>query len=198
MTAEQLRELRLLNEIASGTGGLTQRRLAKAQGLALGLANLLIRRLVMKGYVKIENAKGKRLRYLLTPLGAEEKTNLTDAYFNHILYSYREIRRFFTSSLTVFSQTNRRNILIVGTGEVAEIAYLTLRALDLNLAGIVDESTDGPMFFRCPVRPLSALADLSFDGVIIAAMKDRYRLRDRLKQAGIPEENTVTIPDSLS
>lgn len=198
MTVDEIRELRLLSEIAAGGAELTQRSLAKTQGIALGLANLLIRRLAKKGYIEIESVQGKRRRYRITPEGIAARTRLTDEHVSHSLYSYREIRRFFTSSLATFSQTNRRNILIVGTGEVAEIAYLTLRALDLNLAGIVDETAEYQMFLRCPVRPFSALPDLSFDGVIIAALKNRHRLRDQLRQAGVPEENTVAIPDGLA
>lgn len=198
MTVDEIRELRLLSEIAAGGAALTQRSLAKTQGVALGLANLLIRRLAKKGYIDIESVQGRRRRYRITPEGIAARTRLTDEHFSHSLYSYREIRRFFTSSLETFSQTNRRNILIVGTGEVAEIAYLTLRALDLNLAGIVDESTEYQAFLSCPVRPFSALASLSFDGVIIASLKDRHRFREQLRRAGVPEERTVTIPDGLA
>jgi hypothetical protein len=41
-------------------------------GIALGLTNLLVRRLVHKGWVRIIRIKLNRVRYLLTPAGIAE------------------------------------------------------------------------------------------------------------------------------
>ena len=41
-------------------------------GIALGLINLLVRRLVRKGWVRIIRIKPNRVRYLLTPVGIAE------------------------------------------------------------------------------------------------------------------------------
>ena len=41
-------------------------------GIALGLTNLIIRRLVHKGWVRIIRIKPNRVRYLLTPAGMAE------------------------------------------------------------------------------------------------------------------------------
>jgi hypothetical protein len=54
MDVESYRKLQFLTEISSGDS-VTQRRLAKKHGLALGLTNFLIHRLFKKGYVKIVN-----------------------------------------------------------------------------------------------------------------------------------------------
>ena len=62
MNIHAFRELQLLERISSG-GAVTQRGLAKTSGLALGLTNLLIKRLVTKGCVKVVNLDRKRLRY---------------------------------------------------------------------------------------------------------------------------------------
>ena len=87
-----------MTDISSGSS-VTQRHLAKKHGLALGLTNLLLRRLVKKGYVKIVNLQRNRLGYLLTPTGLTEKVRLTYEYIEYSLYFYRQIRAFLTHAL---------------------------------------------------------------------------------------------------
>jgi DNA-binding MarR family transcriptional regulator len=50
----------------------SQRSLSRDMGIALGLTNLIIRRLVHKGWVRIIRIKPNRVRYLLTPAGIAE------------------------------------------------------------------------------------------------------------------------------
>ena len=67
------RDLAILSAIDEGRS-LSQRALADRLGVALGLTNLLLKRLAKKGYIKIvefptKPAARKRLQYLLTPQG---------------------------------------------------------------------------------------------------------------------------------
>ena len=76
------RHLEILTAIEEGTP-LTQRALAERLGVALGLANLYLKRLRRQGVHQGAGAStspedaGKRLRYVLTPKGAAEKARLT-------------------------------------------------------------------------------------------------------------------------
>ena len=70
------RELHLL-EALHGDQRITQRRLSTKLGIALGLTNLYLKRLVRKGYVKCVTVPHNRMRYLVTPRGIAEKTRLT-------------------------------------------------------------------------------------------------------------------------
>ena len=76
MTAEE----RVLNVI-QGNQPMTQRMLANQTGMSLGNINLLIKRLVEKGLVKIEHLNTRTLRYILTPKGMAEKARLAYAFF---------------------------------------------------------------------------------------------------------------------
>ena len=78
------RDLEILTAIEEGVP-LTQRALAQRLGVALGLANLYVKRLVTKGFVKVKEfpnkpSARKRFRYVLTPTGMAEKTRLTYDY----------------------------------------------------------------------------------------------------------------------
>lgn len=63
-----LRTLRLLTEIESDVK-VTQRSLSKKLGIALGLTNAYLKRLINKGFVKIHRASANDIRYMLTPSG---------------------------------------------------------------------------------------------------------------------------------
>jgi DNA-binding MarR family transcriptional regulator len=60
---------------------LSQRDLAKRSGLSLGMTNALLRRFMERGWVKLLNASGRTLGYVLTPEGAEEIVLRSLRYF---------------------------------------------------------------------------------------------------------------------
>ncbi|KYH32837.1 MarR family transcriptional regulator [Neomoorella mulderi] len=67
---------------------LTQRDIARYTGLSVGGVNLLLKKMVRKGLVKLEKVNGRSLRYILTPQGMAEKTRLAYQYMQS---TYRQI-----------------------------------------------------------------------------------------------------------
>ena len=194
MDLDAYRDLQLLTEIASGDS-VTQRGLSQKHGLALGLTNFLLRRLIKKGYVKIVNLKRNRLRYLLTPTGVAEKARLTYEYLGYSLALYRQIRILLTRTLSVILQSGGKRIVLCGTGELAEIAYVLMQQRGLQIVAVVDGGADGAVFMNQPVRPLSALPDLSFDRVVIASFTDHHTLLHQLARWGVPPDKIITVPE---
>ena len=132
---EARREFEILTAIDEGHAR-SQRVLAKRLGVALGLTNLYLKRLVGKGYVKITEfprkpLARKRLRYLLTPKGIAEKTRLTYEYMGRSLSLYRLARETLRDALSHLPQNGLKRIALYGTGEAAELAYLTLKEFGL-------------------------------------------------------------------
>lgn len=196
MTFKGQRELQLLEEI-SGQSYVTQRSLAKKLGVALGLTNLLLYRLTRKGYIKVVNLQRNRLRYLITPQGLAEKSRLTCEYLEYSLQFYRQIRCFLTASLTPLARAGCRDILLYGTGEVAEIACLTMQEMDLNLVGVVDGETGRGKFLGFPVISLADLPLIPFDRIVVAAFTSREKIQQQLEALGIPADKMITIPDRV-
>src|SRR5262252_5510526 len=150
---------------------LTQRALAERLGVALGLCNLYLKRLARKGYIKIvefprKPAARKRLRYLLTPRGVAEKTRLTYEHMAYALNLYRRARQRLRDALGQLSERGAKRIALYGTGEAAEVAYLTLRELGLEPVGVFAAPVDG-RFLGYPVRPPAELAEVDLDVVIV-------------------------------
>lgn len=65
---------------------ITQRGLSTKLGISLGKTNYLLRELTKNGFIEIEHTpdysrKIKKVKYLITPKGTEEKTRLTHLFF---------------------------------------------------------------------------------------------------------------------
>src|SRR5215467_911154 len=190
------RDLEILTAIEEGLP-LTQRALAERLGVALGLANLYVKRLVKKGSIKIvefpkKPAARKRLRYLLTPTGMAEKTRLTYEHMAYSLNLYRRARQTLRESLGQLPERGVKRIALCGTGEAAEVAYLTLRELGLEPFGVFDEAAGG-QFLGLPVRALDDLPGADADAVIVATFERPEPALDDLVRRGLDRDRIVTL-----
>lgn len=185
------REFEILTAIGEGDA-LTQRALAERLGVALGLANLYLKRLVGKGYVKVSRLDRKRLRYLLTPKGLAEKTRLTYEHMAYWASLYRRARRTLSDGLAPFLGRGMKRIALFGTGEPAELAYLTLREFGVEPVGIYAKSAGG-MFLGHPVRDIRDLAGEEVDGIVLATFERPDALIAELEALGLRREALVSL-----
>src|SRR5260370_23172938 len=190
MDIQDQRDLQLLNEVEQNAA-VTQRSLAKKLGVALGLTNLYLKRLARKGYIKITTIPRNRIKYLLTPRGMTEKTRLTYLYLQYSLSYYRDMRQRLKVVLTGLARAGAKRIAICATGELAELAYISLREMDLTLAGFVDG--DQGTFLSYPLWPIEALPDWEFDAVLIADLEDAKKIQARLVRIGVPHEKIAAL-----
>ncbi|MBU2504791.1 MAG: MarR family EPS-associated transcriptional regulator [Candidatus Omnitrophica bacterium] len=84
--------------ILSSNDHFTQRDLSIHLGISLGKTNYLIQKLIGKGLVKIENfSKGdnklKKVKYILTKRGFEEKLHLTYHFLKRKETEYNHIKK---------------------------------------------------------------------------------------------------------
>src|SRR3990170_3245228 len=91
-----------------------------------------------KGYIKLVNIQPNRIRYLITPTGLVEKTRLTYEFMGYSLQLYRQAREHLRRVLQPLAVAGHKRIAIYGTGEAAELTYLSLRELGLEPAAIFD------------------------------------------------------------
>lgn len=109
----------------------TQRSLSRHIGLSLGTTNLLIQRLVRKGYIKILQLDWKRTQYLLTLKGALEKTQKAYHYTLYTLRLFRQIQENITTLLRREYQAGRREFTLVAQDEILDLLREHLKTLDL-------------------------------------------------------------------
>jgi len=190
------RDLEILTAIGEGRP-LSQRALAQRLGVALGLTNLLIKRLARKGSIKIvefpkKPAARKRLRYLLTPKGIAEKSRLTYEHMAYSLNLYRRARQTLRESLSPFTGRGVKRIALYGTGEPAELAYLTLKEFGLEPVGVFSREPNGD-FLGFHVRPIAELAGEEFDGLILATFDRPEQHVAELASLHVPREKILTL-----
>jgi DNA-binding MarR family transcriptional regulator len=186
------RDLEILSTIAQG-GPVTQRSLAQKLGIALGLTNLYLKRLARKGYIKLTTVPPNRIKYFLTPKGFAEKARLTYQYMDYSLQLYRQTRLALRETLTPLARQGHRRVVLYGTGEAAELAYLTIQELGLELVGVVDGETSADTFLGRPVRVLPDLSQEEVDLVIVASFAPADGIVRALVGQGIPGEKIVPL-----
>ena len=193
MKPSAYRDMHLLNEVTQ-TPDATQRDLSQRIGVALGLINLILRRLAKKGYIKIVNVQKSRLRYLITPQGILEKTRLTHEYIQYSLQFYQQIRFFLQGRLAQASKAGQRRVILWGVGELAEIAFLSIQEMGLELIGVVEETPEQDQFLGYPVQSLSLVSALEHDWVLVASLRCGIEQIQQLLNAGEPIARLILLP----
>ena len=197
-----LHERQILDQL-EGNRRVTQRSLASDLGIALGLTNLLLRRMVTKGWVRIRHVSARRMMYLITPAGLVAKAKMTRQYFLDSLDFYRDTRGWTRERLSEISQAlqqdeaRRCRVVFYGAGDVAEVAYLCLEEAGLELVGVVDDEVPAP-FFRSMHRPPadldgSELAGRPFEGLIVMPPQDDGRVRQVLRERHVPSASVFWL-----
>jgi DNA-binding MarR family transcriptional regulator len=191
LNTESRRVLEVL-EAVSEDERITQRTLARRLGIAVGLTNMYVKRLARKGYIKCVNVQSNRIRYLITPKGITEKTRLTYEYMNYSLHLYREARGHLRTVLQPLASNGHHRIAIYGTGEAAELTYLSLREFGFEPVAVYDVEP-GSQFLGMTVGNLAEQQEFTFDVLIVATLDHGSAKLSELASMGIPRDKLVPL-----
>lgn len=192
MEREDFHILRLMGEV-DRNGSRTQRELSRRLNVSVGLVNAFMKRLIEKGYFKAKTMPQNRLKYLLTPRGLAEKSRLTIEYLGYSVNFYREVKDLLLKKFEKLEELGIKSILFMGTGEVAELAYLYLQLTGIRLLGIVDERGNGRSFFGFRVEGVSRLDIRDWDCILVARLDDPDGDVRVLLENGIELDRIVTL-----
>lgn len=188
------RDLEVLDAVAEDQR-ITQRSLASKLGIALGLSNIYLKRLAHKGYIKCVNVRPNRILYLITPTGIAEKTRLTYEFMEYSLHLYRDVRQRLRTALGPLADSDQKRVAIYGRGEVAELAYLSLKELELDPVAIFDGRGEG-LFLGIPVKSVYDQHLVAYDRLILATLEGPADLISHLVREGVPREKLLTLRES--
>ena len=195
MDVETHRDLRVLEAVQQDSR-LTQRGLASKLGIALGLANIYLKRMIHKGYIKCVNVQPNRISYLITPRGIAEKARLTYEFMDYSLHLYGEVRQHLREALRECAAAGKR-VAICGSGEAAELAYLSLKESGLDPVAIFDLDGGGE-FLGMPVLPIADHGRVEFDMIIVATLDRSGQQLQALRDVGVPNDQLFPLRKELA
>jgi DNA-binding MarR family transcriptional regulator len=187
MDHREIRTLKLLEEIERKHSP-SQRQLSRRLNISLGLVNSFIKRLAQKGYFKITNIPKNRVKYILTPKGATEKTRLTYAYIKYSFEFYKNSRQKIRELFAELSKQGIQKIVFYGSGDLAEIAFLSLQETHIQLVAVVDDTKMGKKFLGHWIKAPDSLESLEFDCILIADIGPPEELKEKLMAVGIERD----------
>ena len=189
---ETHKSLQILNEL-SADDSLTQRDLSSRLDIALGLVNSYIKNLVSKGFITVRSIPPRRYAYFLTPKGFTEKTRLTYDLLQDYTRIYREARGGLKALFSELRADGVKRVAFAGADEVAEIAYITLQEMDMELSGVVDEELAGREFFGRDIMPISGIQEMKYDCVVVTSYLKREKIYKDLLGNKVLKENIKVV-----
>lgn len=185
---DSYRSFQLLSEIA-GEEPLSQRELSRRLGIAVGLVNSYLKNLVSKGYVRVKNFPRNRYAYLLTPTGLAEKSRLAYQHLSYFTNLYTVARQDYLTLFQSLKSEGVTQVVFCGVDEVAEIAYLSLQEVGIELTAVLDDEAAGQRFFGIAVVPVAQSVEPDSDVIVISSLKRKEHLRGLLEHAGVQKRS---------
>ena len=134
---DNIRELTLLEQVELDPD-VNQAALATQLGIAVGTVNWHLKRLIAKGFVKVQRAERKKLRYIITPEGIALRARLTVDYIERSFDVYRKTRARVKKHLNAVRTAGFKKIRIVGEGDIADICRLS--CIEQNISVVQDKN----------------------------------------------------------
>jgi DNA-binding MarR family transcriptional regulator len=169
------REFELIN-IVGGQLAANQRDLSRHLNLSLGMTNMLLRRLVTKGYIRIKQLNYRKVEYLLTPKGFSEKMRKSVKYTLKTIHSIGLIKNNLLNILKPLHTEGIRKFYILGESDLAALIDTVLKENHLNdyeLVHIKDRSK------------------ASKDGIILVCTEEA-------EHAGVPGHKEINVLEILA
>jgi DNA-binding MarR family transcriptional regulator len=192
MDPQDLRTLQLLEEIEKNHMP-SQRQLSRHLNISLGLVNSFVKRLAQKGLFKITHIPKNRVKYILTPKGAAEKTRLTYEYIKYSFTFYRDARKKLRELFQGFEKEGVDSVVFYGVSDLAEIAYLSLQETDIRLTAIVDPLKVGEEFLNYTIEDPKILDDNKFDKILITTIEQRNAVQSDIHRKKIASDRIAVV-----
>jgi len=119
------REFELVNIVGAKLGA-NQRDLSRHLNLSLGMTNMLLRRLVTKGYIRIKQLDRRKVEYILTPKGFSEKMRKSVNYTLKTITSIGLIKKNLLNILKDLYAQGARKFYIFGASDLGGLIEMAL------------------------------------------------------------------------
>ena len=109
---------------------ISQRQLAHTTELSLGSINLLLKKMIKEGLIKMESIPANRVAYMLTPKGMMEKANKTYKYIKHHYRAIEETKTKIKKTIIQLLDENKTLYVLLNQDEMSHITRTSIEELD--------------------------------------------------------------------
>ena len=177
----EIRELSLLQELERNPV-ISQRKLSEKFGIALGVTNACLKRMVLNGWIGTRGRDGRKTGYYLTPKGVAErsKLNLHVAFWR--VQHYSTLKEMIGKIFFQMERDRIERIVFYGVSEEMEIAYIALQGRNLKLVGIVedDDQWSSCIILGYELEPVSRVLALKPECILITSFVESDKKRESL------------------
>jgi DNA-binding MarR family transcriptional regulator len=178
---QEIRELSLLQELERNPI-ISQRELSNRFGIALGVTNACLKRMVRRGWIRITNLDHHKIGYFLTPKGFSEKAKLTFHLISWTVKHYSTLKDIIGERLLEMQNKGIERVVFYGVSDEMEIAYVTLQGLNLKLVGIVEDEDkmNRKEVFGVELMGVSRIEELRPDAILITSLTGQDEKMEKL------------------
>ena len=134
-------ELKIISEISKNSSA-SQRELSKISKLSLGMVNIILHRLIEKGYMKIKQLDGRRVNYILTPKGFTEKLDKSRQYLSRTMFAVSVLKDVIKEKFETCYLEGGRRFVSLADQDIAPI--IGLAAKEVNKHDLVYREVTSP------------------------------------------------------
>ena len=140
---------------------LSQRTLSSHMGVNVASVNFALKRLITKGFIKMIGINPRRIKYIVTPRGLKEKSELAYKFFDRNCPFYKDVRSGIEAMVQEVSNGKSTKVAICGKNQLSEITVLAIQNMGLELVGIFNGkgSKEGEKFLGHEGYELKTLGD---------------------------------------
>lgn len=142
----------------------SQTALAKRLGIAVGLVNILMKRAVKRGFIKMTQIPARRYAYYLTPIGFAEKAKLVMRYLDNSLNLYRKLRVEYRDIFNALEAKGVCEVVLVGDEDIAEIAIMASFDTKITIKTLVNPASNKKKFGPVPV---TSILSKNYSGIVV-------------------------------
>jgi DNA-binding MarR family transcriptional regulator len=130
------REFELINIIGAELAS-NQRDLSRHLDVSLGMTNILIRRLIAKGYIRIRQLNKRKVEYILTPKGFAEKMRKSVKYTVKTLNSISLIKEHIRKIIAPYYEKGERDFYVFGKSDITLLIEMVLKEMPLDGCNVI-------------------------------------------------------------
>ena len=181
--SEPMRELQFLYELEKNPS-VSQRELSNKFGIALGLTNACIKRMVRRGWIRLREIPPRRFGYYVTPRGFAEKSKLTLTYLVYNVHHYARLKNMIAETFVEMVSQGVRRLIFYGVSDEMEVAYVILQGTGMELVAIVDDedAVQGKRVLGKKVRRVGEIDGLNAEAILVTSILEKDRILRNLRK----------------